>query len=148
MEDIILATAEGKKERRRNMPTSKRSFGLILLHAAVCPVGRKLTSPCLPARNKIRFSARQFVPAPVWAQLANSLVKRFVSRSFRVTVLIPCRGRKKKKRRERNLFIAWKDWTDSIFIFSSIPDRWIQRIGTNSRRRLIEDGTCVCNFNY
>lgn len=70
----------GGKERKRNMPTSKRSFGLILLHAAVCSVGRKLTSPCLPARNKIRFSARQFVAAPVWAQLANSLVKRFVSR--------------------------------------------------------------------
>lgn len=37
------------------MPTSKRSFGLISLHVTVCPVRRKLTSPCLPARNKIRF---------------------------------------------------------------------------------------------
>lgn len=80
------------------MPTSKRSFGLILLHAAVCSVGRKLTSPCLPARNKIRFSARQFVPAGVGRAREFSR-KRFVSRSFRVTVLIPS-GREGGKRKE------------------------------------------------
>jgi len=47
------------------MPTSKRSFGLISLHVTVCPVGRKLTSPCLPARNKIRFARRQFISLTV-----------------------------------------------------------------------------------
>ena len=47
-------TAPGKK--REICRPSKRSFGLILLRVAVCSVGRKLTSSCLPARNKIRFS--------------------------------------------------------------------------------------------
>lgn len=65
------------RERKRNMPTSKRSFGLILLHVAVCSVGRKLTtSSCLPVRNKIRFSTRQFPVSPMWLELAN-LPQRF-----------------------------------------------------------------------
>ena len=64
------------RERKRNMPTSKRSFGLILLHVAVCSVGRKLTtSSCLPVRNKIRFSTRQFPVSPMWLELANSPAK-------------------------------------------------------------------------
>lgn len=50
------------------MPTSKRSFGLISLHVTVCPVRRKLTSPCLPVRNKIRFARRQFISLTARAQ--------------------------------------------------------------------------------
>lgn len=119
------------------MPTSKRSFGLILLHAAVCSVGRKLTSPCLPARNKIRFSARQFVPAGVGRAREFSR-KRFVSRSFRVTVLIPS-GREGGKRKEegeiRSFHTVELSRFDFFYIFIN-PSAYLIRIGI---REVIED---------
>lgn len=117
------------------MPTSKRSFGLILLHAAVCSVGRKLTSPCLPARNKIRFSARQFVPVGVGRAREFSR-KRFVSRSFRVTVLIPS-GREGGKRKEEGEIGSFHTVELSRFDFLlTHPLSYLIRIGI---REMIED---------
>ena len=90
------------RKKREVCRPSERSFGLILLHVAVCSVGRKLTSSCLPARNKIRFSLSLslFSSAICFSKCGQStlLEQRFAGNPFERSY----RFRKDRRRKQNN----------------------------------------------